>query len=110
MVDGRWSMVAGTQAVHRKLNQVHDHTRVHEERTMHWRPSTIAHRTSHRDMPSTMAPRFMLQLMQMMFVLVRNLFADRADLAVENLALRQQLAVLKRNRPRPRLDDMDRLA
>ena len=55
-----------------------------------------------------MAPRFMLQLMQMMFVLVRNLFADRADLAVENLALRQQLAVLKRNRPRPRLDDMDR--
>ena len=57
-----------------------------------------------------MAPRFMLQLMQMMFVLVRNLFADRADLAVENLALRQQLAVLKRNRPRPRLDDMDRLA
>jgi len=51
----------------------------------------------------------MLQLMQMMFVLVRNLFADRADLAVENLALRQQLAVLKRNRPRPRLDDMDRL-
>jgi hypothetical protein len=46
-----------------------------------------------------MAPRFMLQLMQMMFVLVRNLFAGRADLAVENLALRQQLTVLKRNRP-----------
>ena len=57
-----------------------------------------------------MAPRFMLQLMQMIFALVRNLFANRADLAIENLALRQQLAVLKRNRPRPRLDDMDRLA
>jgi putative transposase len=55
-----------------------------------------------------MAPRFMLQLMQMTFVLVRNLFADRADLAVENLALRQQWAVLKRNRAQPRLDDMDR--
>ena len=30
-----------------------------------------------------MAPRFMLQLMQMIFALVRNLFANRADLAIE---------------------------
>ncbi len=55
-----------------------------------------------------MAPRFMLQLMQMMFALVRNLFADRGDLAMENLALRQQLAILKREKPRPLLDDLDR--
>ena len=34
-----------------------------------------------------MAPRFMFQLMQMMFALVRKLFADRADLAAENLAI-----------------------
>ena len=57
----------------------------------------------------TMAPRFMLQLMQTMFLLVRNLFANRADLAVENLALRQQLAVLNRKNPRPRLNDLDRV-
>ena len=56
-----------------------------------------------------MAPRLMLQLMQMMFTLVRNLFADKADLVIENLALRQQVAALKRERPRPRLNDMDRL-
>jgi len=35
-----------------------------------------------------MAPRIMLQLMQMMFVLLRNLFSDRAELVMENLALR----------------------
>ncbi len=56
-----------------------------------------------------MAPRFMLQLMQTMFALVRNLFADRADLAVENLALRQQLAVLYRKNPKPRLNEFDRV-
>ena len=54
-----------------------------------------------------MAPRFMFQLMQMMFALVRKLFADRADLAAENLALRQQLAVLSRRSQRPRLNDID---
>jgi hypothetical protein len=32
----------------------------------------------------------------------------RADLVIENLALRQQVAVLKRERPRPLLEDTDR--
>jgi len=54
------------------------------------------------------APRHVLQLMQMMFVLVQKLFADRADLAAENLALRQQLAILNRKSQRPRLNDFDR--
>ena len=39
-----------------------------------------------------MAPRFMLQLMQMMFALVRSLFANKAALAMENLALRALVA------------------
>ena|SRR6516165_4161097 len=35
-------------------------------------------------------------------------FRDRGEVALEVLALRQQLAVLKRKRPRPVLSDLDR--
>ena len=40
---------------------------------------------------------------------LRAFFRDRRNLAIEILALRQQVAVLKRKRPRPRLTAMDRL-
>ena len=40
---------------------------------------------------------------------LRVFFRGRADNAVEILALRQQLAVLKRKQPRPRLRPLDRL-
>ena len=50
----------------------------------------------------------LFQLMDVLLGLVRALFADKADLAMENLALRQQLAVLYRKNPRPRLNDLDR--
>jgi hypothetical protein len=40
---------------------------------------------------------------------VRVFFMCRTDLALEILALRQQVAVLKRKRPRPKLSRMDRL-
>src|SRR5215472_3285697 len=36
-------------------------------------------------------------------------FHSRQSLLLENLALRQQLAVLKRRHPRPRLSPLDRL-
>ena len=36
-------------------------------------------------------------------------FKERRDLALENLALRQQLAVLKRERKRPAIKNRDRL-
>ena len=55
-----------------------------------------------------MRRRILFHVMDLLFSLVRTLFADKADLAVENLALRQQLAVLHRNNPRPRLNDIDR--
>lgn len=45
-------------------------------------------------------------------IFIRSLFAavrTRPGLAAENLALRQQLAVLKHRHPRPRLDTADRL-
>jgi putative transposase len=45
-------------------------------------------------------------------ILVRTLVSaarTRQELAAENLALRQQLAVLKHRHPRPRLDALDRL-
>ena len=40
---------------------------------------------------------------------LRAFFQTRADIALEILALRQQLAVLKRKRPRPQLDRLDRI-
>src|SRR5437879_1679626 len=40
---------------------------------------------------------------------VRRLFCDRRRLLLENLALRQQLAALKRRHPRPRLAAFDKL-
>jgi hypothetical protein len=39
----------------------------------------------------------------------RVFFRGRSDIALEVLALRQQLAVLKRKRPRPPLNSLDRL-
>jgi hypothetical protein len=36
-------------------------------------------------------------------------FSQHRDLALENLALRQQLAIFKRRHPRPRLRPTDRL-
>jgi hypothetical protein len=36
------------------------------------------------------------------------IFANRADLILENLALRQELAILRRKQPRPRLGATDR--
>src|SRR6266850_122873 len=39
---------------------------------------------------------------------VRAVFCQRADLVLENLALRRQLAILARRRPRPRLSALDR--
>ena len=39
---------------------------------------------------------------------LRALLRSRSDLVLENVALRQQVEVLKRRRPRPQLDDADR--
>ena len=39
---------------------------------------------------------------------IRAIFRCRADLVIENLALRQQVVALKKERPRPLLDDTDR--
>ena len=55
-----------------------------------------------------MAAEITFQLMQMMLALVQALFANKAALAMENLALRQQLSVYKRKQPRPLLTDLDR--
>ncbi len=40
---------------------------------------------------------------------VREIVLSRARLQLENIALRQQLAVLKRDRPRPQLHPLDRV-
>ena len=47
----------------------------------------------------------------MIWLLLRSLvstFKTRRSLALENLALRQQVTALKKERPRPALDDIDR--
>ena len=50
----------------------------------------------------------MLRLIVILFHAVRALFQSRSELAVENLALRREVAVLKAKRSRPRLSIMDR--
>ena len=50
--------------------------------------------------------RFALRLT---VALARVLFRSRPELIVENVALRQQLAIFKHQRPRPRLAPRDRL-
>src|SRR5450755_2545309 len=52
---------------------------------------------------------FMLRLLRLLFVLAARFFYSRRDLLLENLALRQQLAVLKERRPQPRFSTSDRL-
>jgi putative transposase len=50
-----------------------------------------------------------LPLVLSLIVAARVFFQSRTDIAVEVLALRQQVAVLKRKQPRPRLHSLDRL-
>ena len=61
-----------------------------------------------RDAACLHRPRMLSSLLAALRVL-RSIFASRADLVIENLALRQQLAVLQRKHPRPRLRVTDRL-
>src|SRR5580658_11208946 len=51
----------------------------------------------------------MLQIILSSLVAIRVFFRSRSDTALEVLALRQQVAALKRKRPRPRLNSWDRL-
>ena len=51
----------------------------------------------------------MLSFVLSLLAAVRVFFRSRGDTALEVLALRQQVAVLKRKRPRPRLGRLDRL-
>ena len=51
----------------------------------------------------------MLPVVLALIAAARVFFQSRTDIAVEVLALRQQLAVLKRKRPRPPLHPLDRL-
>ena len=51
----------------------------------------------------------MFQFFLAVLVALGVFFRARADTALEVLALRQQVAVLKRKRPRPKLNGLDRL-
>lgn len=50
-----------------------------------------------------------MTLMAFLAVMIRALLRPRLDLALESMALRQQLAVLKSKKPRPRLRAPDRI-
>lgn len=51
----------------------------------------------------------MVSILRIILLLLRALFRDRSQLALENLALRQQLAILHHKAPRPRLRRADRV-
>lgn len=50
-----------------------------------------------------------MDLLRWSMLLIRGAFVSRTVLVAENLALRQQLAVFKRTRPRPKFKLRDRL-
>ena len=52
----------------------------------------------------------MLNLLLSVPAAIRVFFQTRVDTSLEILALRQQVSVLKRKRPRPRLNRLDRLS
>jgi len=52
---------------------------------------------------------FMLCLLRSLAVLLIRVFGSRRDLLLENLALRQQLVVLKQRNPRPLVSTSDKL-
>jgi hypothetical protein len=51
----------------------------------------------------------MLRLLRLLFALIKQSFCTRGNLLLENLALRQQLAVLKRRHARPHMATLDKL-
>lgn len=51
----------------------------------------------------------MFDLISLWFAAIFRIFRIHHDLMVENLALRQQLAVLKRKHPRPKIEPFDKL-
>ena len=51
----------------------------------------------------------MFEFLLALLTSVRVFFRSRSEAALEILALRQQIVVLKRKRPRPRLNQFDRL-
>jgi hypothetical protein len=53
--------------------------------------------------------RAMFEIIRLFFGTISGLFCSRSTLLLENLALRQQLVVFKRQRPRPRLSALDKL-
>ena len=51
----------------------------------------------------------MFDLISLWFGAIFRIFRTHHDLVVENLALRQQLAVWKRKHPRPKIEPFDKL-
>jgi hypothetical protein len=52
--------------------------------------------------------RLLIFLVKLCVYALRAVFRTRGELLIENLALKQQVAALKKERPRPVLDDVDR--
>jgi putative transposase len=50
-----------------------------------------------------------MRLVRCFWILIRAFFVSRASLGLEFLSLRQQLAILKRKKPKPKLKKLDRM-
>ena len=62
-----------------------------------------------REFGAAYLPSIRMNYLQLFSCCLRAVLLNRATLVAENLALRQQLAILQRARPRPRLRNRDRL-
>ena len=73
-------------------------------------PDPLENRGPARHDPQTMLtfPRLFVALVAIIVRVIRAVARSRAGLILDNLALRQQVTALKRERPRPHLDDGDR--
>src|ERR1700735_4520196 len=64
-------------------------------------------------LPGSVSPcykgEFVPEFIQSILAVIRVFLHSRGDTALEVLALRQQVAVLKRKRPRPVMNSLDRL-
>src|SRR5688572_16108158 len=88
------------------VHDVLERTAVPRQNTIAWDSMHLAHDGSRVTLWYDVA---VLRLFLVVLHAALGVFRARADLVIENIALRQQLAIFKQKQPRPSLSDFDRI-